>query len=410
MIKAIVASLGGTPDPIIKTIEDYEPDSVYFIVSAESSVQIKKDGELSKRTEHIEYEHEVFGITDHNNLVDCYLASLRAISRAKEKFSPAEILVNYTGGTKCMAAALVLASMDGDFKHCYIGGRVRDAVGRVKNGYEMVFIESSPRIALGVNDLNDAMLLFNRNVIGGAEKILRRADSVIANHPEVSKQMRGLRDVVNVYLRWDGFDHVAAKRILDGCELDIFDVDSRKTIESDKIILYRLLERSKGRTELCMELVLDVISNAERRAEEGHYDDAIARLYRALEMIGQYRLKEKGYDASDMKIEDEDLKKKYERYNGENGRIKLSLVAGFGFLHDLGDEWGRIFVEDFNGFKKHLDKRNLSIFAHGTETRSKEDYLKFKMDIKKFIEACGAEYLEVEFPEFSEELTRRIFR
>lgn len=409
MIKAIVASLGGTPEPIIKTIEDYEPDSVYFVVSAESSAQIKKDGELSKRTEHIEYEYEVFDTTDHNNLVDCYLTALRAISRAKEKFSPAEILVNYTGGTKCMAAALVLASMDDDYKHCYIGGMKRDEVGRVKSGYEMVFVESSPRIALGVNDLSDAILLFNRNVIGEAEKMLQGAGSRITA-PEFSKHIQSLREVVNAYLKWDRFDHVTVKRILDGCKLDIFDEDTRKTIESNKNFLYGLLERSRGRTGICMELVFDIISNAERRAEEGHYDDAIARLYRALEMIGQHRLKEKGYDASDMTIEDEDLKKKYERYDEEDGRIKLPLVAGFGFLHDLGDEWGRIFVEDFNGFKKHLDKRNLSISAHGTETRSKEDYLKFKMDIKRFIEACGTEYLEVGFPEFSDELTRRIFR
>jgi CRISPR-associated protein (TIGR02710 family) len=407
MIKAIVASLGGTPQPIIKTILDYEPDNVYFIVSSVSVEQVQESGELSKSTEHIEYEYEVFDTTDPENLVDCYLSSLRAISRAKDIFSPAEILVNYTGGTKCMAAALVLASMDDDFKHCYIGGKIRDEVGRVKTGYEMAFIESSPRIALGVNDLNDAMILFNRNVIGEAEKMLQMADSVISNRPAISKQMRSLRGAVNAYLKWDRFDHVAAKRILDECDLDIFDVDTKDTVESNKTILYKLLERSKGGTELCMELVLDIISNANRRAEEGHYDDAIARLYRALEMIGQYRLKENGYDASDMKIDDEDLKKRYEL---DDGTIKLSLVAVFTFLRDLGDEWGQIFMEEFDGFKKHLGKRTLSIFAHGTETRSKEDYLRFKMDIKKFIEACGIEYTEIEFPEFPEDIARRIFR
>jgi CRISPR-associated protein (TIGR02710 family) len=410
-IKAIVASVGGTPAPIIRTIKDYEPEKVYFVVSVGeggSKGQVEEKGQIKKETADIGYKQEVFEVKDPENLVDCYLASLDAVSSAVAEFPAEEVLVNYTGGTKCMSAALVLASIEEEVKHCYIGGAIRDEVGRVKNDvYMRVFVGSNPRIALGVNDLSDAVTLFNKNEIVEAEKMLREAGSMIAI-PEISKRVRSLREVVNAYLAWDKFDHVVAKRVMDRSDLGIFDKETREEIEKNKTFLERLLESTRGRRRLSMELVFDVISNAERRSEIGDYEDAVARLYRALEMMEQLRLQERGYDSSDMKIEEGELREKYERYRDREGKIRLPLEAGYEFLCGLGDEWGMRFKGDFEGFKEHLRKRNLSILNHGLERIEREDFISFLQDLKRFIEACGVKYEEVRFPKIKKDTVRRI--
>jgi CRISPR-associated protein (TIGR02710 family) len=409
-IKAIVASVGGTPAPIIKTIKDYEPENVYFIASGGergSKEQVEEGGELRKKTAAIGYKQEVFEVKDHENLVDCYMASLRAVSSATDEFSAEEVLINYTGGTKCMSAALVLASMEEEAKHCYVGGRMRDEVGRVKDdAYMRVFIESSPRIALGINELRDAVLLFNRNDIGEAERLLGEANSMITV-PEMSKRVRSLREVVNAYLAWDKFDHVVAKRVLEGCDLSVLEGSTREKIENNKEFLDQLLRNTRGRARLSIELVFDLISNAERRAEEEKYGDAVARLYRALEMLEQLELQEKGYDSSDMKIEEEELRKKYERYKDKKGMIKLALEAGYEFLRDIEDVWGKKFKE-YEGFDKHLWKRNLGISGHGMEKIEKDDFLSFKNDLIRFLEACGVTYKRVRFPMIAKKTLRRI--
>lgn len=409
-IKAIVASVGGTPAPIVKTIKDYEPEKVYFIVSVGergSKEQVEEGGQIRAETADIDYKQEEFEIEDYENLVDCYIASLKAVSRAVAEFSAEEVLINYTGGTKCMSAALVLASIEDAVKHCYVGGRMRDEVGRVKDDvYMRVFIESSPRIALGINDLRDAVLLFNRNEIGEAEKLLREANLLISA-PEMSKRVRSLREVVNAYLAWDKFDHVVSKKVLKGCDLSVLEESTREKIEINKEFLEKLLTNTRGRERLSIELVFDLISNAERRAEEEKYGDAVARLYRALELMEQLKLQENNYDSSDMKIEDEELRKKYDRYNDKRGKIKLSLEAGYRFLYDIGDVWGKKF-EEYEGFEKHLWKRNLGISGHGMEKIEKADFLRFKRDLIQFIEACGVDYEEVRFPKIEKETVRRI--
>ena len=52
-------------------------------------------------------------------------------------------------------------------------------------------------------------------------------------------------------------------------------------------------------------LILDVFHNASRRSNEGNYDDAVARLYRCLEMLEQHLLfMEHNLLTSDIDIED----------------------------------------------------------------------------------------------------------
>ncbi len=50
----------------------------------------------------------------------------------------------------------------------------------------------------------------------------------------------------------------------------------------------------------CKYILASMLNNARRRADESKYDDAIARLYRSLELIAQIKLKEYGLKSSEL--------------------------------------------------------------------------------------------------------------
>ncbi len=104
--------------------------------------------------------------------------------------------------------------------------------------------------------------------------------------------------------------------------------------------------------------MLDLLANAKRRAEQEHrYDDALVRLYRALEKRVQLELKAYNLDTSNIKLElvpdklKHELKLKY--YNERKNRIETPLYPAYCLLKALEEE-----KELYNGIG-HRFSRNM---------------------------------------------------
>src|SRR5919106_5464708 len=94
------------------------------------------------------------------------------------------------------------------------------------------------------------------------------------------------------------------------------------------------------------DLILDVFCNARRRSDEGSYDDAVARLYRCLEMLEQHLL----FMEHDLLTSDIDLEKLkgkipphlfqklYDKKKYEKQKIEIGLVEGFEILSYLSEK------------------------------------------------------------------------
>jgi len=94
----------------------------------------------------------------------------------------------------------------------------------------------------------------------------------------------------------------------------------------------------------------------------------VARLYRALEMIGQISFERKlgcTTDRIDPKRIPENLRAKYLSRYGEGDTLRLPLMATFELLKEMGDEAGMAFFSREKEFKGILHVRNFSILAHG---------------------------------------------
>ena len=138
------------------------------------------------------------------------------------------------------------------------------------------------------------------------------------------------------------------------------------------------------------ELVEDLLLNAQRRAYQKRYDDAVGRLYRALELLAQIRLKQEyAVDTGDidpMKLPEE-LRDRYaaER-NPRNGKIQLALWKSYTLLSELPDEaLGQHFAAEQKHLLSALEVRNHSLFAHGFKPINALDYQNSGSVIQSFI-------------------------
>ena len=118
------------------------------------------------------------------------------------------------------------------------------------------------------------------------------------------------------------------------------------------------------------EIVEDLLLNAERRAATERYDDAIGRLYRALELTAQIRL----FVRWQISTADVDLAKvppgARDRFaalrSGPDALVKIALHDAWSLLAELGDpEISPLYRAHERRLLDALQKRNASLFAHG---------------------------------------------
>jgi len=151
-------------------------------------------------------------------------------------------------------------------------------------------------------------------------------------------------------------------------------------------------------------IVLDLLANAVRRAEDGdRFDDAVARLYSAIEKMAKIALWDQfGLDNSDIRPEQLSslgLKGPEEMRPDESGRITLPLHRSYELLgllkSPLGDRYAAV-KEELRGI---LNVRNMSPIAHGYVPIKQETFEKMLNIALGFI---GAKKDELpEFPQMN---------
>ena len=159
--------------------------------------------------------------------------------------------------------------------------------------------------------------------------------------------------------------------------------------------------------------IADLINNASRRIEEGKYDDAIIRLYRALELIAEVELYEKySLRKNDIKVNelkkldiDEPAKKSIiRRLDLKYPRYQMPLTTTFFLLQKLYDKVGQHYFHNKNKYQELFQKRNLSVLVHGNYKYSYEEILEMEDMVIKLAQVYDknvVKYMkQLEFPKF----------
>ena len=382
MIKLMIMSLGGSPEPLTKSIEANRPEKIIFLASQDSVLlagDIFKSLNFKPKTE--------FEITEDPNLMfECYKAARRCVDRVRKKnVPPEEVVVDYTGGTKVMTAALVLATVGEPYKFNYVGGEHRNkgGLGTVMDGHEKMFPEMSPWSIFAEEERRQVVTLFNRRRFSAVVEIIDFCDRELPR--QIKDYFRFVRLLAEGFMFWEQFDHKAALRRLEnglGALKDYLkafpnpDLEAfSKGVGSCRDFLDQIVTDTDGLKKLHTILVDDLLNNARRRIADKRYDDAAARIYRALELYGQVAFLEVAGCTNDKvkpemipeRIREEFLRK----YRDPKSRLlKLPLTATFQYLKAVGHETGLRYFERIKEIKNITSNRNDSILAHGIKSVS----------------------------------------
>jgi len=219
--------------------------------------------------------------------------------------------------------------------------------------------------------LNYVKTLFNSHRFDEAKNIL--GETVMLKNKELYEKL------IEAYAAWDKFDLPVAERIIELCAKD-FKNELGIDVMSNKEILH---EERYSQKKYCVEHIADLIENAKRRGKEGKFDDAVARLYRAIDLAAQLKLLKYNIDTSDVNIHElerqlprdlpQDKVNNYKKMERITGKIVFGLKQAYNALYDLGDSTGKDFNQN-NEIQMLLNLRNASILAHGLHPISSEHY------------------------------------
>lgn len=404
MPSAMVVSVGGSPAPLIHSLNEQQPDYVIYFASKDSRKIIRT--EIEPNLIFQPNDCEVITTPDPNDLVLGVHKILKDLPEAMKIFDlqPGDLVADYTGGTKTMSAAVVLALSRMMVKRfSYIGGSKRDkhGLGVVINGHEQALYVENPWDVLAVRDLAEVEKMFNTCRFASA----REAASAAAERMDSRKSLfNALTDVSEGCRLMDDFRFKEAAPLLGKAQsvlsnmaeydrqpsVSRFTDDLKRT--RDHLTLIRTDEkalahrRSGNKSEKTIDksigsaYLTEILGNAVRRAEAAQrYDDAVARLYSAIEKMAKIRLLVgHGIDNSNLDlavIPDAELRAEAERsYRDNQGRLKLPLYKSYCLLSALGDDLGGRFQEREADLRKVLDIRNSSLLAHGFKPVREETY------------------------------------
>jgi CRISPR-associated protein (TIGR02710 family) len=378
----LICTVGGTPEPIAKSLAHWRPARIVFIPSGQTAAQI--DAVLRVYAEATGQPlspgcYRIVPVDDAEDLDGCLLAIKRLDDEVADwlnRTGDYQVVADFTAGTKCMSAALALQARRWKCQFSYVGGasRTKSGVGIVESGSERVVHSANPWDALGFQAIEDFIALFNEQAYSSASRLANTA-LLNATSPTRKRELAALKHLADAYDAWDRFSHKAALQKLQ--DFTKFENDVRAALgraAAEQLLalahthcnyLHAFSEASAPSSSH----VADLLANARRRQMEGRCDDAVARLYRSIESIAQLALVQYGIrDTKHVPLEriPEQLRAAWAS-RAEDGTVFLGLQDAYSLLASLGNDLGAKFKELglAERDRSPLTARNQSILAHG---------------------------------------------
>ena len=383
MKTTLICTVGGSHEPIVKAIQALKPDHVCFVCSGDdpatgnkgSYTQITGKGNVIKANfgddkptlpnipAQVDLQEDQFAVlrVQPDSLDDIYRALvdwLRTRERDAER-----IVADYTGGTKTMSAALVAFALDEGIELQLVSGS-RSNLVKVESGAEYVMPAAVEQSRFR-RQLERAMDAWERHAYDETAFLLENIQ------PPADPALRGeyerAIDISRAFAAWDRFDHVSAQRVLSRYR-------PRLGRHWGPLLGALDMMLKEGRGEPLR--LFDLWRNAERRATQGRYDDAVARIYRLLEWSAQWILQSAGIETKD--VPPEKIPAGVALTKNREGKYQAGLFAAWTLAAVYG---GEVVAEFWRSQKESmldlLQSRNHSILAHGFEPISDNEWQDF---------------------------------
>ena len=299
--------------------------------------------------------------------------------------TPATLVADFTRGTKAMSAALVLATVrHGLPKVRYLSGGRRDERGMVVSGTEIV-TEVKTTIATARRRLDDVLMFFRQGNFPAVIGLLTTTDRT--DWPaQLGQEAITLSQFAAFYAAWDRLDYTTAVKAADDplfqsanysatTFANVF-APTSEVVDWVKSLAADLPATCQEKALPLRRLLVDLFSNGERRLRDHQYEDALLRAYRVLELLGQVRLFDRGYDSAALPPDDPQIKsfqetlirKKSEPLttSRKDGLLQAPREKVSRLLKHLGDEaFGQELISAAEFGEVKARSRNQSVLIHG---------------------------------------------
>ena len=382
----LLCTVGGSHEPILKAIESTSPGYVCFFCTGRDP-ETGKTGSLQQVTGRGNVIKAAFrdekptlpniptqaGLdTDRfevqevpaDDLDGACLAMRKAIAALAERYPDVRFVADYTGGTKTMTAALVCAVLERDDVDLQIVSGARPDLVHVQPGTEQAMQASVARLRLH-RAMAPYLGAWRRHAYHEAADGLDGI-KIAANAPDRGRL--GFAQALSRALAlWDDFDHAGALG-----RIETYAGRIRPCYPEMLGTLRLLAHKDNPRNEPAR--LFDLWRNAERRAAQGRFDDAVARVYRLIEWTAQWQLRIKlGVETAD--VPPERLPAGADARPDRDGRIKVGLRVGWQIVKEHLPGPGRDLIVDHGAeLRNLLDIRNQSILAHGFRPVQKPEW------------------------------------
>lgn len=372
----LVCTVGGSHQPILTAIKQNQPQFVQFLCTtrdpgtgrAGSDEQITGKGNVIEvrppqpvspslpnipRLAGLDDDKYEVELVSSDDVDSSFVKMQNKLRELKKRFPSARIIADYTGGTKSMTAALVLAALEEEIDLGLITGNRANLV-QVSDGTQTGILPNVETIRLN-RSMVPLLGCWQRHAYDEAARGL----AALSNSKATALRtiLWRARDLSDALAAWDRFDHAAALQWLD---------QYRPAIGAhfgDHLAALSTLKQQSQTQEPAH--LFDLWRNAERRAVQGRYDDAVARCYRLLEWTAQWLLR-RDLHLETSNIPADAVPPEMTLMPDQEGRRQAGLVGAWGLVRYKLQCPAAAFAQTQE--RKMLDliqARNQSILAHG---------------------------------------------
>ncbi len=381
-VKALLIAVSEDAPAAAYTINRLKPECLCFFVPepAKSLVETSVQPQIAQMPRKWDW----VVTPDAHRFTACYQVLARTLPDLLRTWEvqPGELVLDLTGATPSMAAALALAGLSAASRVITLGhpAQLSSAEGETVevNGQTRIWLQGNPWDTAADRVRAEGCDLFNRGSFGSAASLFHQVEARVSGGQK--PLYRALADLAEGYSLWERFHYRQAWDKLKA---------SLKALEMAAVWggpagLKGVLPAIKQNAGFLEKLVLDpqevkeavahdLLAHARRRADADHdAETATATLLRALEAFAQQRLF-KQYKIKTWDVRPEQLPEALREpcrtsfLSDLDGKYKLPLHEQFRALAGLGDQMGQAYLAQWPKMKPLLDAAGQAVLGHGFE-------------------------------------------
>ncbi len=304
----LVMTVGGSPEPLASALRIIRPEFAYFLVSAPTQNSESSKSQIVNETLYNFNGTEIgTGLAyrdgcppkENTSIIEiapddadlAYKQCRLTLGQIRKQYPNHHIIADYTGGTKTMTGALLMASFAQDGIEVQFMSGERLALDKIRSGSEKPQT-MSPAFILAERDYEKIKQTVATYDFESSHRLANKLFKIIERNKKIPsvfrKKVKTTQEWLDILSKWDKFQHKdAAHKARSDFDSDGPIYNALKNLNIyDGLINVAEKSGKQSNWALCADLWL----NAQRRAATGRYDDAIARLYRLLEAVIQARL------------------------------------------------------------------------------------------------------------------------